>query len=225
MGAIYAVQHISSEAVAATVPTSTPEPIETEYPGYVLRVDETFDEGTSNYSWYQGQDETYINRLTGGAYEILLTDIRQRQYALSWGSLEDQRFVHYVIQADVQLVETVAVDARYGIWFNYQDDYNFMYFGISSRGEYRVAVIQSNSKRREVMDWTPSSAIRTGVATNTLTIEARDDGSFTLSVNGQRLLTFSDDTFSGGSIAFFCYAESVPTTCQLDRLRVWEPES
>ena len=117
----------------------------------------------------------------------------------------------------VRLVEDDALNARYGIWFDYQDDYNFIYFGISNPGEYRVAVIQSNSNRIEIQDWTPHPAIRRGAATNILTIETEPEGKVTLGVNGEQVATFTDKTFDGGSIAFFCYAETVPTTCRLER--------
>jgi hypothetical protein len=84
-------------------------------------------------------------------------------------------------------------------------------------------VVVHNSNRVEIQDWTPHPAILRGAATNTLTIEAYSGGTYTLSANGEQLLTFKDQTFDGGSIAFFCYAQSVPATCRLERLRVWEP--
>jgi hypothetical protein len=222
LSAVYTVQYASEVDVAQLIPSPTPALISEDRPGYTLRVDDTFANANSTHQWYQGRDETYVNYLTNGAYEIRLTDIVQRSYGLSWGSIEHEHFENYVIEAQVRLVEDNVTDGRYGIWFNYQDDYNFIYFGISNRGEYRVAVIQSNSKRREIQDWTPSPAILTGAATNILSIESGDNGSFALSVNGERLMTFRDQTFEGGSVAFFCYAESVPTTCRLERLRVWE---
>jgi hypothetical protein len=222
LSAVYTVQYASEEDVAQLAPSPTPALISENRSGYVLRVDETFANGNSAHQWYQGRDDTYINHLTDGAYEIRLTDIVQRNYGVSWGSIEGERFENYIIEAQVRLVEEDVTDGRYGIWFNYQDDYNFIYFGISNRGEYRAAVIQSNSKRREIQDWTPSPAILTGAAANILTIEAGANGAFALSINGERLMTFRDQTFEGGSVAFFCYAESVPATCRLERLRIWE---
>ncbi len=219
LNAVYTVQHISAEDVALL---PTPTPVD-DYPGYHLSLDETFPGGQSTYQWYEGQDNsTYINRVIDGAYEIRLTDIVQREFALSWGSMEEERFDDYVAEAQVRLLESGVSDARYGIWFNYQDDYNFLYFGISNDGKYRIAVILRNSNRIEVQDWTTHPAIRRGTATNTLTVEANTNGDIRLSVNGEQLKTFNDQTFTGGSIAFFCYAESVPATCHLEHLRIWE---
>jgi hypothetical protein len=216
---VYTVQYVSAADVAL-MPTSTPVG---ERTGYTLVVDEAFADGTTPGPWYQGEDSTYINQVVEGAYEIHLTKLVQRDFGLSWGSLEGQRFENYIIEARVRLVESDVAEARYGIWFNYQDDYNFIYFGISNTGEYRVAVIVHNSNRVEVQDWTPHPAVQPGAATNTLTVEASPGGTYTLSVNGEQLLSFKDQTFNGGSVAFFCYAKSVPATCRLERLRVWEP--
>ncbi len=218
LNVIYTAQYFSAEE-AAQLPTATPRP---EHPGYVLRVDEDFAGGQSAYTWYQGQDSTYVNQVTDGAYEIRLLEIQQRDFALSWGSLEELSFENYIVEAQVRLVEQGIQDARYGIWFNYQDDYNFVYFGISNAGEYRAAVIRENERRVELQDWTPHPAVHAGAAVNTLTIESHANGDMTLGVNGETLGTFNDPTFARGSVAFFCYAKSTPATCRLERLRIWE---
>jgi hypothetical protein len=204
-------------------PSATPTGFNPSRPGYTLRVNETFENGTSAYNWYEGRDSTYINHLTDGAYEIQLTDIQQRDHGVSWGSIEGEQFQNYIVEAQVRLVESGVKDGRYGIWFHYKDDYNFIYFGISNQGEYRVAIIKENSSRIEIKDWTPHPAIKRGAATNILTIETSTDGTIILGINGEQVTTFNDDTFTDGSVAFFCYAESVPTTCRLERLLIWEP--
>jgi hypothetical protein len=132
------------------------------------------------------QDSTYVNHIIDGAYEIRLTDITQREFGISWGSIEGAQFKNYILEADVSLLEDNLTDAQYGIWFHYQDDFNFIYFGLSNQGEYRVAVVKDNSTQRTIQDWTPHPAIRPGAATNTLTIEAWSDGMITLSVNGEQ---------------------------------------
>lgn len=220
MNAVFSVHYVSAADVAL-LPTPTPLAAR---PGYALRVDDTFTDGLSEHNWYEGQDNTFVNRLVDGAYEIRLTDIVQREFGVSWGSIEGERFTNYIVEAEVSLLEKDADEAQYGIWFHYQDDYNFMYFGISNQGEYRVAVIKDNSTLAEIKDWTPHPAIRRGAASNILTIEARADGMITLGVNGEQLLMFDDQTFEGGSVAFFCRAKTVPATCHLSHLRIWEAE-
>lgn len=218
LNVVYTAQYVSADE-AALIPTPLPDALSG---AYTLTYDETFAGGQSSLRWYEGQDSTFTNALTDGAYEIRLTDIVQREYALSWGSIEDARFTDYRAEAEVTLVEADAQDARYGIWFNYQDDYNFLYFGIANDGRYRVAVILRNDNRLEIQDWQPHPAIRPGAATNTLSVEVSSSGDITLGINGEPVASFNDRTFNGGSLAFFCYAKSVPTTCRLERLRIWE---
>lgn len=208
-----------SAAEVAQLPTPPPSP----GPGaFALVAEEDFRDGQSHFVWYEGQDRTFTNQVVEGAYEIRLTEIVQRDYALSWGSIENARFADYRVEADVRLVDEGVQEGRYGLWFHYQDDFNFIYFGISNDGSYRVAVILRNANRRVVQDWTPHPAIRPGAATNTLTVEASVTGEISLSINGELITTFTDRTFSAGSLAFFCAARSVPATCRLERLRIWE---
>jgi hypothetical protein len=223
LNVVYMVQYLSARDVALLNATPTPFFTNQSRPGYILRVDETFTDGISERRWYQGHDSTFINQITEGAYEIRLTAIEQRDYGLSWGSIEGESFKNYAVEAQVTLLEETVDNARYGLWFHYVDDYNFFYFGISNEGEYRVALIESNNKRREIQDWVPHPAVHPGAAINILTVETGADGAIALGINGERVLNFHDDTFEGGSVAFFCYAESVPATCRLERLRIWEP--
>ena len=215
---VYTAQHFSADQ-AALIPTPSPD---TLAGAYTLAFDETFAGAESSLRWYEGQDSTFINHLVDGAYEIQLTDIVQREFALSWGSIEEARFADYRAEAEVTLVEEDVQEARYGIWFHYQDDYNFIYFGLGNDGRYRVAVILRNDNRLEIQDWQPHPAIRPGASTNTLGIEALASGDITLSINGEPVASFNDRTFDGGSLAFFCYAQSAPATCRLERLRIWE---
>jgi hypothetical protein len=133
-------------------------------------------------------------------------------------------FENYVLAAEVSLVEEDAEEAYYGIWFHYQDGKNFIFFGVSNVGEYRVSVVQDNTNIIEVRDWTPHPAVNPGAASNMLTVETRGDGTFILAINHMQVLTFTDHTYEGGSVAFFCRAKTVPATCRLDRLRVWSRE-
>jgi hypothetical protein len=221
LNAVYSVHYLSSDDIAL-LPSPTPVPLR---PGYHLLVNETFPGGISSQPWYQDQDDTYANHIIDGAYEIRLTDISQRDFGMSWGSIEGAQFKDYILEADVSLVEDNLAGAQYGLWFHYQDDYNFIYFGLSSQGEYRVAVIKDNSSQRTIQDWTPDPAIHPGMATNTLTFEAWSDGMIKLGVNGEQLLSFNDTTYDSGSIAFFCRSTAVPTTCHLTRLQIWQADA
>ncbi len=225
---VYAVQYLRSGEDETLTSSFTPTPsipvVTQDDRLFKLLIDETFENGKTIYTWYEGGDSTYENAIVNNAYQIELTDITQREFGLSWGSLEDVHFKNYVLEAEVSLVEEEVEAAYYGIWFHYQDGQNFLYFGISNAGEYRVAVIEDNKNSIEVRDWTPHSAVNSGSASNILTIEARGDGTFILAINHEQVLTFTDHTYDGGSVAFFCRAKSVPATCRLSRLRIWSRE-
>jgi hypothetical protein len=221
LNAVYSVHYVSPDDVAV-LPSPTPVALR---PGYQLLVDETFPGGTSTQRWYQDQDHTYVNHIVDGAYEIRLTDLSQRESGMSWGSIEGAQFKDYILEADVNLLGDNLTGAQYGIWFHYQDDYNFIYFGLSSQGESRVAVVKDNSALRTIQDWTSDPAIHPGAATNTLTVEAWSDGMIKLSANGEQLLSFTDTTYASGSVAFFCRSTVVPTTCHLTRLQIWQADA
>ncbi|HML21230.1 MAG TPA: hypothetical protein PKD09_06265 [Aggregatilinea sp.] len=221
----YTIQVIPSNNTVAIPSGPTPVFPTAARAGYALAVDETFAGGVSAASWYEGSDSTYTNEIVDGAYEIKLRDIQDRGFARSWGSIEERQFTNYTVEAQVRLLEQDAQTAEYGLWLHYQDDYNFIYFGISNNSAYRVAVVQQNQPTRELQPWTVSDAIQPGAATNILTAETTADGDLSLYANGVLLGTFHDEAFTGGSVAFFCYAESVPTTCQLERIRIWQARS
>ena len=210
-----------TQSVATSIP-ATPVSTDPGLPSYRLSVNETFETESPSINWFQEEGETYVNRITDGAYQIKLTAIREREFSQSWGSIENEAFANYRLEAEVQIVESDISDGRTGIWFNYQDDFNFLYFGISNKGEYRVALIARNQTVTEFQNWTSHPAITPGSAVNVLTVESRDDGTVTLSANGTELMSFKESTFSRGSVAFFCYAKSVPATCRLNNLKIWE---
>ncbi|WP_119072523.1 hypothetical protein [Aggregatilinea lenta] len=225
IAATYTVQLVPSDHTVAVPSGPTPTFPTGPRTGYALAVDETFAGGVSAAAWYEGSDDTYTNRIVDGAYEIKLRDIQDRGFARSWGSIEGRQFTNYTVEAQVRLLDQDAQSAEYGLWLHYQDDFNFVYFGISNDSAYRVAVVQQNQPTRDLQPWTPSDAIQPGAATNILTAETSANGDLTVYVNGTLLGTYHDEAFTGGSVAFFCYAESVPTTCQLERIRIWQAQS
>ncbi|NLE52025.1 MAG: hypothetical protein GX613_11525 [Chloroflexi bacterium] len=192
---------------------------------YTLVLDETFNDPTSAERWYHGRAGTFINEVVGGGYQIRLLGATRRPIALSWGSMSGLRFGRGLIEAEMRMAEGDSADATYGLWLRHQDDNNFLYVGLSNRGEYRVAVIVNNRVQTLVQDWQFHPAISTGTASNLIAIELFADGRHDLSVNDTHLLTFRDRTFGDGSIAFFCSARTTPTTCRLETLRVWQPAS
>lgn len=192
---------------------------------FALLLDETFDDPASAARWFQGRAPTFVNEVAGGGYQIRLLGSSRASTAISWGSLSGLRLAQGKIEAEARLTEGDASEVSYGVWLRYQDDNNFLSVGLSNRGEYRVMVVENNRVQRVIQDWRQHPAIRTGSATNTISVELHADGRHDLTVNGVHLLTFRDRTFGEGAIAFFCSARSVPATCRLESLRVWQAAS
>jgi hypothetical protein len=216
---------------ATAIPTQTPTPAPTTsesysamgqpIEGYRLVVDEKFTQATSEVEWFIGSDPTYAASLVAGAYQIVLTGIDDgRDVGLSWGSIQGLVFNDYIVRARVRVVEEGLL-ARYGLWLHYQDDYNFVFFGLENSGRYRIARFRNGYT--ELVPWATSSAILLDNQTNEL--EIRIEGNdYTLSVNGIRLAKTSDSAYKRGRIAFFCYSPTIPATCQIQDLEVWIPE-
>jgi hypothetical protein len=213
--------------LADPAPSPTPSSLaQTEasktFEGYRLVVDEDFAGATSRVEWFIGSDSTYASSYVDGAYQIYLKTIDpRRNVGLSWGSIQGLYFQDYIVRARFRVLEENIV-ARLGLWLHYQDDFNFLFFGLENTGRYRVARFQR--VYTELQPWTSDAAILTGTAANTLEIKS-DNNIFTLAINGRPVVTTADEAFEEGRIAFFCYAETVPATCHLESLQVWVPQN
>jgi hypothetical protein len=202
---------------------STASIFERDIPGYRRVISEDFSEARSTVEWFIGSDPTYSANIVNGAYQILLTALEERRNntALSWGSIQDVTLDNYVVRARVRVLQDEVI-ARYGLWLHYRDDFNFLFFGMENTGRYRVARFQTGYT--ELSPWTSSPVVHTGSAANELEVHLNGD-TYTMAINGTPLVTTSDRAFREGRIAFFCYSESVPATCHLERIEVWIPEN
>jgi len=204
-------------------PTAALSPTPFNPLGYRRVVNETFQDAQSNVSWFIGSDPIYSANIINGAYQIVLNELEpeRNNIALSWGSIQNLIFDNYIIRARMRVLQADVI-ARYGLWLHYQDDFNFVFFGVENTGRYRVARFQTTYT--ELAPWTNSPQVQTGSSVNEMIVEVQG-GMYTLKLNGETLITTSDTAFSEGRVAFFCYAESVPATCHLEELEVWIPES
>ncbi len=219
----YALQ----SAQAPPPPTATPAPAPTDdtpsVENWRLVIDEDFTGGESAVTWFTGQDDFYQASLIEGAYQITLTQIdpARGDIALSWGSIQALSFDDYIVRARMRVLEPDIL-ARYGLWLHYQDDFNFLFFGLETSGRFRVARFQNSYT--ELHSWAASEQVNRAAAENVMEVRLMDE-EYTLSLNGTPVVVTTDASFVEGRIAFFCYAESVPATCQLRSLQVWVPST
>ncbi len=216
----YTVNRLTTSINAAM--TATPASLYPDsYAGYQKIVDEDFTGNQSSLVWFQERDELYTVLLNEDTYEVALTALgEETDSVISWGSIQQFVFDDYIIRAKLTLLEPGTI-ASYGLWLHYQNENNFLSFALNYEGEYRIMRYQSRDV--VLVNWTADEAINMGGQTNIMEIWVSGE-QYTLRVNGQELATVTDDEFADGRIAFYCYAEEVPATCQLDNLELWIPE-
>ena len=154
------------------------------------------DFGDSNSGWevgeYDGGDVGYKD----GAYFVTSTE----KEIMMWG-VANRSFDNVVIEADVTQVSAGPnSDNAYGVVCREQGDGDGYYLRISGDGYYSIIKAQGQGFE-PLVEWTESDAINKGNATNH--IRAICNGAtLELFVNGQRLATAEDNTFTTGDIAF-----------------------
>jgi tRNA A-37 threonylcarbamoyl transferase component Bud32 len=139
-----------------------------------------------------------------------------------WGTA-NRSFDDVVVEVDATQVSAGPDnDDDYGVVCREQGNGDGYHLLISGDGFY--AIVRSEGGSFEwLVDWTESNAINQGNATNR--IRGVCDGStLTLFVNGQRLATAEDGTFTTGDIALTATSyEDVPTEIHFDNLTVRTP--
>ncbi|HUX76892.1 MAG TPA: serine/threonine-protein kinase [Anaerolineae bacterium] len=139
-----------------------------------------------------------------------------------WGTA-NRSFDDVVVEVDATQVSAgPANDNDYGVVCREQGNGDGYHLLISGDGFY--AIVRSEGGSFEwLVDWTESNAINQGNATNR--IRGVCDGStLTLFVNGQRLATAEDGTFTSGDIALTATSyEDGPTEVHFDNLTARTP--
>jgi hypothetical protein len=144
---------------------------------------------------------------------------------MMWG-VANRSFDNFVIEVDaIQVSAGPISDNAYGVVCREQGDGGGYYLRISGDGYYSIAKagVGAGGEFVPLVDWEESSAINKGNTTNH--IRAVCNGStLELSVNGERVATAEDSTFSTGDIAFTATTyESEATEIQFDNLVVRTP--
>jgi len=142
--------------------------------------------------------------------------------ATMWG-VAYQSFDNLIVEVDATQISGPANNNNdYGVVCREQGDGDGYYLLISGDGGYAILKAQGEGFE-PLVDWAASDAIQQGNATNH--IRAICDGStLALFVNGQRLATVEDTTFTRGDIALTATSyEDEPTEIHFDDLVVRQP--
>ena len=186
-------------------PTATPAPTRTPRPtpvgqvagqptptlsGNILLRD-TF--SRTNVPGLVGEDDEVRYAFEDGGYTIT---VKVEQLGV-WRKF-DPTYTNIAAEVSTTLVDGPE-SAAAGLIFRYQDNKNFYMFNVADNGQYNLEV-RKNDAMTTLIDWTPSSAIKTKGETNVLRVEAIDN-TITLYINGTKLETTTDNTFTKGQLA------------------------
>lgn len=181
-------------------------------------VEDEFTNGQTPNDWFQDIGTQSTVNVIEDYYRIRIQEMSSDEEAISWGSLRGRVFQDARIEAVIS-ASRFSVDqvSRTGLWLRYQDSTRFLSFMISSAGAYRIARYENGYN--ELVDWTPSNAVRTGHgAVNTLRIDNRGDN-FDFYLNGQYMTTVTDNTWADGRVAFWGSSSQTPVDFYLDYFR------
>jgi hypothetical protein len=142
-----------------------------------------------------------------------------------WG-VAGRSFDNLVIEVDATRVSAgLNSDNAYGVVCRDQSSNSATgyYLRVSGDGHYSIAKAEEGQEFEMLVEWTESSAIQQGNATNH--IRAVCNGpTLELSVNGQHLATVEDSTFISGDIALTATTyENEATEVHFDNLVVSKP--
>jgi hypothetical protein len=153
---------------------------------------ETFDDARSGWTLVQNnQAEIAIG---GGQLRIIV----KQPDSLAWSVTAGKTFGDFTLDVDATPL-TGPDDNDYGVIVRRVDDNNFYRFEISGDGYFNIQKRQKGKWQKLVADWTESSAIRKGAATNHLRVVCAGR-TLTFFVNQVQVAQVSDDTFARGEV-------------------------
>ncbi|MDY6877587.1 MAG: LamG-like jellyroll fold domain-containing protein [Chloroflexota bacterium] len=203
--------------VPTKMPTHTPQPKPVPpAPAGVLFQDNF---GDPESGWEVGEYDTGGVGYDSGEYYVTSFGNGDTMWGVISRSFDD-----LIVEVDAtQISAPTNNNNDYGVVCREQGDGNGYYMLISGDGYYAILVKAEGRDFEPLADWTGSDVIRQGNATNH--IRAVCEGStLALFVNGQRLATAEDNTFSKGNIALTATSyEDEPTEIHFDNLVVRQP--
>jgi hypothetical protein len=164
-------------------------------PGVSLPFRESFDDARNGWTLTQSsQAEIAIG---GGQLSIAV----KQPDSLAWSVAAGKTFDDFTLDVDATPLSGPD-DNDYGVIVRHVDDEDFYRFEISGDGYYNVQKRQKGKWEKLVADWTESSAIRKGKATNHLRVVCAGNTT-TFYVNQVKLIQVTDDSFKRGKVGVF----------------------
>lgn len=196
-------------------PTATPTPI--PQPGAVLLSD-TFETEANQWGILTGAKSSL--KINNGELSFQVRDRNVFYFTNPTG-----KFTDVDLTFEATLAEGTNANSMFGGQCRKRDDSNFYLFALTGNGFYTVTKY-INDDWQPLVEWTKSSAIKTGKATNTLRLICAGEA-LQLWVNGVRLVTLKDSAFKTGQIGVVVgtFDETSPNTrVVFDNLSATFPE-
>jgi hypothetical protein len=174
----------------ALLPTQSPMSMLT-VPSWPLVLSDDFDDPESGFSRDSDENRRYFYRDGHYGIEILKEDWS------NW-TWRGEIFSDFMLEADVTFQRE---GGQGGVIFRREGDHQFYHFTITSDGSYRLRKKTGRQVEdwAEIIDWTESPHITTGLATNRLGVVC-EGSTISLYVNGQDLDSAQDTTYTEGKI-------------------------
>ncbi len=138
---------------------------------------------------------------------------------IAWG-LANRDVADFEVEVEARKEDGAEANS-YGLLFRVQDRKNFYRFDISSDGFYLLSKF-IDGQWTTLVDWAPSPHISPD--TNLLRVSTFGP-EIVVSVNGQQLISVSDDSLSHGNFGFFASTFTEPYIwVSYDNLKLWVPE-
>ena len=167
-------------------------------------------------TWGTKSDADVKRAYKDGQYHITVI----KPNTLGWSNL-GKDYKDFEVELEATQVEGPDNNS-YGVLVRYVDGDNYYRFIISGDGAYSFDK-QKKNEWVTLIDWTKSSAINKGQATNVIRVVCKGD-TFTFFVNDVRLGDYTDSDFASGDLALTVgkYDDVASAHISFDNVRVWE---
>jgi hypothetical protein len=170
---------------------------------------------TATTAWTLGDSETATKSIDGGRYHVL---VKQAPQTLVYWNDDEGPFGDAQIDVDVKHEAGADVDSASGLVFRVGSINDFYLFQLCTTGSYRV-LKWVGGVSSVVKAWTQSTAIKTGMVENHLTVLA-DGTSLTFLINATEVAELTDASHSTGYVGVSVQSWNVNVEESFDNLVV-----
>ena len=177
---------------------------------------DTFDDARNGWTLVQNNQAQIVI----GSGQLRIT-VKQPD-SLAWSVASGKTFDNFTLDVDATPLAGPN-DNDYGVIVRRVDDDNFYRFDISGDGYFNIQKRQKGKWQKLIADWTESSAIHTGAATNHLRVVCAGR-TLTFFVNQVQVAQVTDDAFTRGEVGILAGTLTEPgVQVAFDNVEVSKP--